>query len=157
MGNYIKYIRSFVGHRRILLNFTLAAIFNQNGELLLQKRSDTGKWGLPGGALELGETLEDGVIREVYEETGLKIKPIFIIGVYSGRKYWTSYWNNDKTQPVSVLFKAKIVGGKMTGGGDGETLELGYFSKNNLPEISSVTFEDQIKDVFAKKKAVWRG
>lgn len=155
MPNYIKYIRRMVGHKRILMNFTLAAIFNEKGEIFLQKRGDNGKWGLPGGAMELGETLNEAVIREVKEETGFKIKPESLIGIYTGRKYWKLYMNGDKTQPVSFLFNAKIVGGRLDYGTDGETLELRYFSKNNLPEISSRGFKDMIRDAFAKKRNLW--
>ncbi|HKC04597.1 MAG TPA: NUDIX domain-containing protein [Patescibacteria group bacterium] len=144
-----------VGHKRIILNFVGAAIFNEKGELLLQKRGDKKKWGLPGGALELGENLEEAVIREVGEETGLKIKPVSIIGVYTGPKYNVSYPNGDQTQPVVVLFSVKVTGGNLTDKVDEETLELKYFAKSELPELAGPDFIDMISDAFAGKKAIW--
>lgn len=155
MKDYIKYIRGMVGHKLILMNFAVAAVFNEKGELLLQKRGDKKKWGLVGGTLELGETLEQAVVREVFEETGLKVKPTSVIGIYTGSKYNVLYPNNDRVQPVTTLFNVKVIGGKMREIYDEETLELKYFSKNNLPEIAGKDFEDMIKDVFAGKIGIW--
>jgi ADP-ribose pyrophosphatase YjhB (NUDIX family) len=60
MMDYIKWIRSKVGHETIILNFSGACITNENGDLLLQKRSkDEEAWGLPGGAVEVGESIEE--------------------------------------------------------------------------------------------------
>ncbi len=56
--NYIQWIRSKVGHEKIILVFAGGCIFNDKGEVLLQRRGDTNKWGFPGGAIELGETPE---------------------------------------------------------------------------------------------------
>lgn len=153
--DYLKYIRGMVGTKRIIMAFVLAAIFNEKGELLLQKRADKKKWGLPGGVLELGETLEKAVIREVKEETAYKIKPTSIIGVYTGSDYYTSYPNGDRTQPVGILFNVKVIGGKTAYKIDAETLELKYFNKNNLPELAGKDFADMIDDAFAGKKAIW--
>lgn len=66
--NYIEWIRSKVGHDRIILVFAGGYIRNEKGELLLQKRGDSNKWGFPGGAVELGETPEMAAIREVKED-----------------------------------------------------------------------------------------
>src|SRR3712207_8976613 len=75
MSDYIKWIRSKVGNDIIILNFSGACITNENGELLLQKRSDKEDiWGLPGGAVEIGESIEESAIREVKEETGIDIR-----------------------------------------------------------------------------------
>ena len=56
--DYIKWIRGKVGHEKIIIVYAGGCIFNENGEVLLQKRADCNKWGFPGGALELGETPE---------------------------------------------------------------------------------------------------
>ena len=60
-----------------------AVIFDRRGRLLLQQRSDGGQWGLPGGSVEIGESVMDAVAREVHEETGLIVKVRRLIGVYS--------------------------------------------------------------------------
>lgn len=70
--NYIQSIRKKVGKDKIILNFT-CGILSQSGKILLQKRADKGTWGLPGGAIELGESAVEALEREFYEETGVKV------------------------------------------------------------------------------------
>lgn len=154
--NYIKFIRSFVGHRRVLMNFVMGVIFNDAGEILLQKRFGNGKWGLPGGTMELGETFTKTLSREVEEETCLKVKAIKLLGIYSGRKYYNTHPNGDKTQPVTVVFYVKVIGGKLKIGSDNESLDLKFFSKENLPEIASKAFFDIINDALERKDTVWK-
>ncbi|MEG0309211.1 MAG: NUDIX domain-containing protein [Clostridium sp.] len=74
--NYIQWIRSKVGHEKIIISFAGGCIFNGRGELLLQRRSDSNKWGFPGGAIEIGETPQMAAIREAKEETGLDVEVI---------------------------------------------------------------------------------
>ena len=71
--DYIRWLRSKVGHEKVILVFAGGCIFNDKGEVLLQRRGDFGKWGFPGGAVERGETPEMAAIREVKEETGLTL------------------------------------------------------------------------------------
>lgn len=149
--NYIKWLREKVGHDEIHLNFGVAIILNEQGEILLQKRVDKGKWGLPGGVVELGESHSDAAIRETVEETGLIVRPTKLLGIYSGPKYKISYPNGDKVQTVAVAFYAEVVGGKLKTEKDSETLELKYFSKENLPEIVGPDFRDMINDALDEK------
>ena len=62
---------------------TCAAVFNERGEILLQKRADNGFWSMPGGAVDPGESVEQGALREVWEETGLQVRVGRLVGVYS--------------------------------------------------------------------------
>src|SRR6185437_7452921 len=62
-----------------------AAIFNQAGDILLIQRKDNGLWAMPGGLCEVGETPTEGVAREAWEETGLAVTPISLVGVYDSR------------------------------------------------------------------------
>ena len=147
-----------MGHDEIHVNFGVAVILNEQGEILLQKRTDKNKWGLPGGVVELGESHSEAAIRESLEETGLKVKSKGLLGIYSGPKYRILYPNGDKVQSVAVAFYVEVVGGKLkteNDSNDSETLELRYFSKNNLPEIAGPDFEDIINDAFAGKSATW--
>lgn len=85
MPDYIRWIRGQVGHQRIFLNFAICAVFDDAGRVLLQRRGDRepAPWGFPGGAVELGESVEEAAVREVHEETGLTVAVSDLIGVYS--------------------------------------------------------------------------
>ncbi|MFD2612703.1 NUDIX domain-containing protein [Paenibacillus gansuensis] len=71
---YISDVREFVGTRPIIIPGACVLVFQEQNQLLLQKRSDSHDWGTIGGALELGESLEQAAVRELYEEAGLKAK-----------------------------------------------------------------------------------
>ena len=68
---YWKMLRDKVGNMPIMLMAAGVIIQNKAGEILLQKRSDSNKWGIPGGMLDYGESAEEAAIREVHEETGV--------------------------------------------------------------------------------------
>ena len=130
--NYIQWIRSKVGHDRIILIFAGGCIFNQKGEVLLQRRGDTNKWGFPGGAIEIGETPQMAAIREAKEETGLDVEVGKLIGIYTDCNM--EYTNGDKAQSILIAYELKVVGGKLFCDKE-ETLELKYFSLDNMPTL----------------------
>ena len=86
---------------KIILNFT-CGILSQSGKILLQKRADKGTWGLPGGALELGESALEALVREFYEETGVEVRWKKLLNVYT--KYSDSYPNGDEAQVLIILY-----------------------------------------------------
>lgn len=154
MADYIKWIRSKVGHDTIILNFSGACITNEHGQILLQKRSDKEDiWGLPGGALEIGESAEEAAIREVKEETGLNVKVDSFIGLYS--KYFNEYPNGDKAQAICYLFKCSILNGDLTIDAK-ETFDLRFFDKDNLPNLYIKQYADMINDFFDNKTGVFK-
>jgi len=142
--DYIKWIRSKVGHEKIILVFAGGCIFNENGEVLLQRRGDSNKWGFPGGAIELGETPQQAAIREVKEETGLDVEVGELIGVYT--ECDMAYPNGDRAQSIAIVFEMKAVGGELLCDGK-ETLELRYFPLDNMPELFCKQHEDVLKDI----------
>lgn len=154
MSDYIKWIRSKVNHDTIILNFSGACITNENGELLLQKRnSKEDIWGIPGGAVEIGESIEESAIREVKEETGLDIRIDYLVGVYS--KYFTEYPNEDKAQSICYSFKGSILGGDLFID-KYETFDLKFFDRDSLPKIFIKQHRDMINDFFEGKKGIYR-
>lgn len=70
MADYIKWLRSKVGKEKVITIALVAFLKNEQGQVLLQKRRDSELWDLPGGIMELGETFEEALTREVFEETG---------------------------------------------------------------------------------------
>ena len=79
-------------------------VVNDQGRALIVRRRDNGHWEPPGGVLEHGETIEDGLRREVYEETGLKIEPGPLTGVYQ----------NMRRHIIALVFRCRVVGGEFT-------------------------------------------
>ena len=145
MQNYIQDIRSKVGHDKIILAFAGGCIFNAQGEVLLQRRGDTDKWGFPGGAIELGETPQMTAVREAKEETGLDVKVGKIIGVYSDLDIM--YSSGDQAQSIVIAYELINVGGELFCD-QKETTELKYFSRSNKPELFTKSHDDLWTDVF---------
>ena len=73
MANYIKDIRSKVGHMPIFLNAVAGAVVNDQRQILLQQRTDAGNWSLPGGMMEYGETFVETLKREMKEDAGFEV------------------------------------------------------------------------------------
>ncbi len=128
--DYISSIRAKLGRRKIILNCA-GAIIEADGRILFQRRSDNGKWGLIGGLLELDETYEAAAVREVREETGLEIRLESFLGIY--HNYDMVWSNGDAAHVIGAYFKASVVGGELRK--DAESLELEFFSRDEIPEL----------------------
>ncbi len=112
--NYVEQIRSLVGSQPLILVGSVAIISDENGAILLQHRKfPYGKWGLPGGLMELGESTEDTARREVLEETGLIIGDLNLVGVYSGPDYFITAANGDEVYSVTVAYSTQDVTGEL--------------------------------------------
>lgn len=151
--DYIKWIREKVGHEKIFLNFSGGCVVNDNGQILLQRREDRNVWGFPGGAIELGESAEEAVIREVEEETGLKVKVEHLIGIYT--KYFDEYPNGDKAQTIVCFFKLEIIGGNLSTKAK-ETLELKFFNPTEVPKLVNKQHEELLKDFNSNSFGVFK-
>lgn len=131
-----------------------AVIFDGGGRLLLQRRSDGGQWGLPGGSVEIGESVTDALRREVREETGLLVSTRRLIGVYSDpRRQVVRYPNGNVWHYVNVCFECVVGGGALTV--SDETLELRYWSANRLPRTLLSNHRIRIRDACAGKVAAF--
>lgn len=132
---YVDRLRALVGHDPIFLPAACcAALQHVDGvtRVLLQQRGEPGgPWGLPGGALDLGETVAEAAVRETREETGLDVEPRALLGVFSGARPHT-YPNGDVVQSVVTVFVARAVSGGLTADG-AETRALGWFALDALP------------------------
>lgn len=84
-----------------------AIIQDAEGRILLQRRSDYGDWGLPGGGMEPGELIEDTMMREVREETGLEVTRFELYGVYSGPRMQYTYPDGNEVVFVMFIFHAE--------------------------------------------------
>ena len=112
-------------------------IRNENGQILLQERTDRNKWGLPGGCQDLGEDLRVTAVREAYEETGIKLDPneIELIDTLSGESRKNSYPNGDIVYNNTSLYLADVsITDESTLKGDSETKRLRFFNPDEVPE-----------------------
>lgn len=132
MNDYIKTLRALVGHETILTVGCGAIIEDNSGRILLQRRTDYDVWGIPGGLLELGETFEDTVKREVFEETNLTISNVKLFGIYSGKNGFAQYANGDKVFSVQIIFHVTdYIGNLQT---NNESKELCFLNKDEIPK-----------------------
>lgn len=133
---YIMDLRKKVGHAPLIGLGATTLVFNKNKELLLNLRSDTNTWGIPGGAMELYETIQDTAIRELKEESGIDAKDLKLVDVLSGNEYYFEYPNGDKMCTVIVLFKVENYSGTIKVG-DNESKKLQFFRLDDLPLLES--------------------
>ena len=88
-------------------------VVNDDGGILLQRRTDNNKWALPGGVMEIGESIADCARREVREETGLDVELLGIVGVYSDPGHVFAYDDGEVRQEFSLCFHARPTGGNL--------------------------------------------
>ena len=145
------------------LGLSVSAMVWRAGELLLMRRSDNGYWGLPGGFVEIGESVADAARREVVEETGWRVELGALIGVYSdpatqvvdyGQRKGAALDGGDRrVQVVNLCFHAEAVeAGEMTT--PEETLEMGFFATDALPAPFVPIHAVRIEDGLAKRAEV---
>jgi ADP-ribose pyrophosphatase YjhB (NUDIX family) len=129
----------------------VAAVIITADGVLLQRRDDNGKWGLPGGGVEPGESVRAAIVREVREETGLEVEPLRLIGVYSDpvNHQIITYPDGNVIHYVSTVFECAIRGGTLACGE--ESLELGFFAPEALPADTMAISRIRIVDALARQ------
>ena len=141
-------------HKFVLLqDGAAAAIVNENGEILLQRRADRDMWGFPGGCQEVGERFEDVVIREVKEETNLDVTEdnLELIKIVSGMSRLNSYPNGDVVVNNTAFYLVHNYSGELRW--DSESKEMKFFPLDNLPDnLHDPDLMEEYKKFIKKKK-----
>jgi ADP-ribose pyrophosphatase YjhB (NUDIX family) len=110
-----------------------AVITDEEGRVLLGKRTDNTLWTIPGGTMKPGETIAETAVREVKEETGIDVEVVSLIGIYSNPNHVVEYSDGEVRQQFSVCFACRRVGGEIAA--SDETSEVGYFSPDELEDM----------------------
>lgn len=113
-----------------------AAVIDEEGRALAVQRRDNGKWEPPGGVLELGETISEGLAREVYEETGLTIAPESVSGVYKNMKHGI----------VAIVFRCHATGGELRE--SDETKGFAWLTPDEIQDRMTEVFAVRILDAY---------
>ena len=145
--SYISEMRKFVGHAPIMAVAAMGIVYSEEKGLLLEKRTDTGEWCTPGGAIELRESLEDALKREVKEETNLDIANPKLFDIKAN--VHMIYPNKEEVYYTDVVYEINDFGGKLKP--DKESSELAFFPLDNLPENIMTTQTGYIQK-FVKEK-----
>ncbi|GIH18805.1 NUDIX domain-containing protein [Rugosimonospora africana] len=117
-----------------------AIVTDEAGRLVLHRRSDNGLWALPGGDMELGESVAGTVVREVKEETGLDVEPWYVVGVYSDPEHVFAYDDGHVRQEYSVCVACRLIGGELAI--SDESTELGVFTAE---EVEGLAMHERIR------------
>lgn len=135
---YISELRKYVGHNPIMATSIMCIIYDKERGILFEKSADFGVWCVPGGALEIGESLEEGLKREVKEETSLEIFNPKLFDVRSN--IHIVYPNKDEVYYTEVIYEVNEYKGNLKP--DAESVELKWFQVDELPDnISSIQIE----------------
>ncbi len=133
MANYIMDLRSLVGHRPLLQCAASVIVENEQGEVLLGKRTDNHKWGYSGGSIELGETVEECAKRELLEEMGLAAEELEFFMINSGEETHYIYPNGDEVYNVEIVYLCRHWHG-VPHPQEEEMSELRFFKVQEIPE-----------------------
>lgn len=148
---YIEELRTLVGTRPLVLIGVVVLVFDQHSRLLMVQSDEV--WKLPGGFIELEESAEETGIREIWEETGINIENLQLIGVFSGKNFFTKLSNGDEYFPVTLAYTTNdIRGGTLKPDGI-ETQKVQFFKWSVLPKDLSER-DRQILQSFKVKKPI---
>lgn len=136
MSDYYKNLREKIGSELILLPSVAGVIRNEHGEILFGRKHNQENWGLIAGAIEIGETPAQAMVREALEETGLDVEPERIIGVYGGEAQRFTYGNGHQVEYLTIVFECKIKAGQLTSDNE-EMKDLKFFPEGQIPPIAN--------------------
>lgn len=144
--SYLGQLRALAGDRTLMFVGSRAVVRDTAGDVLLIERSDNGYWALPAGAMELGESIAQCAIREVWEETGLTASAVTPIALYTGPDRTFTNMYGDTYQLFVVAFRVDAWQGELLTSTD-ETTNAGFFPARSLPTPVSSTVLETLDDL----------
>jgi 8-oxo-dGTP pyrophosphatase MutT (NUDIX family) len=148
--DYMRELRQIVGNRPLIMVGATLLVLNPDKQLLMIKRTDNKCWGVPGGAMELGESLENTVKRETKEEIGIDVTDLELFGVYSGQNLYYQYPNGAEVYNVSVVYLTRSTNEVIQINPD-EHSEYQYFDLHSLPAEISPPIKPILRDIASRE------
>jgi 8-oxo-dGTP pyrophosphatase MutT (NUDIX family) len=145
MTEYVTEMRKLIGTRPLLLCGPAVILLDAQGRILLHHRTDNHTWALPGGSMELGETLEHCAVREAQEEVGLTCHSLDLFGVYSGPELYYRYPNGDELYNVTTVYLCRDFSGTITVDPT-EGSDAAFFAIKDIPSEISPPIRPVIED-----------
>lgn len=130
---YVQEIRKLVGQTPIILNSAGVILTDRDNRILLVNRKDTNNWGLPGGYMELGETFEETIIRELKEELAITLTGFHYFKTFSGKEFYHQYPNGDEVYSVITIYTSHIYNGNITPDNN-EVRDAKFFPIESIPD-----------------------
>lgn len=112
---------------------TSAVVTDDQGRILLQRRVDSGNWAMPGGGMEMSESLTDSVIREVKEESGFDVEVTGIVGTYTDPRHIIAYTDGEVRRQFNICYTARITGGELAI--SDESTDIRFVDPAELPDL----------------------
>ena len=150
MSDYLKDLREKTGHMPLVLPHSVVVVFNEQGEILLEERSDDEYFDFPGGGIDLKESAEDAAKRELLEETGLLAQELIFFNVYSGSITHYVYFNGDEIYGVDCVYLCFKYDGELKPQED-EVNNLKFYKTNEIPDKMSIRNKQIIIDLKERK------
>jgi len=138
--SYQGQLRALVGNRRLITPAAWTIVRDDEWRLLLTRRSDNGRWDIPAGALELGESVTDCLQREVREETGLVVVEATLMAIYSEPRFWFTNAFGGEQQRLAFVFLVTEWSGTLLTATD-ETTDARFFDLDHLPDLDDLYCE----------------
>ena len=162
MSEYMSELRRKVGSQLLEIPSVSVIARDDEGRVLLVQHAEIGSWVTPGGAIDPTETPADAAVREMWEETGLEVRPTRLAGVYGGPEFNVRYQNGDENSYAMIVFEAEIIGGDPRPDGV-ETLDVRFFTAAEIEALQTpVWMAEVLADVLAGgerggfRAATWR-
>ncbi len=134
LSDYLWNLRAKIGNELIQMPFVAAVILNANDQILLYEKDGAQGWSLPAGAIELAETPQEALARQVRQDTGLELLSAQLVDVFGGKAFRYIYPNGDEVEYTVIVFNCVTEGQLRAQDGGKGTLR--YFSRSQMPTLA---------------------
>jgi 8-oxo-dGTP pyrophosphatase MutT (NUDIX family) len=143
VSQYIRSLRAKIGHDLLMLPSATAMLFDDRDRLLLAQNVEGGLWMTIGGAIDPSEEPADAAVRECWEETGLRVNPTRLLGVFGGPSFRITYPNGDVASYLAIVFEVEKIGGVLRADGL-ETSALRFVSREESKSLPMAPWNERM-------------